>query len=321
MKESIAVLNIPNYYCSYYLFGLHDRFNLVYKFDKRFERFNNRAFLIFSRNGKITVIDNNDPSGTKEDLYQAVDFYFCTNKLIAHPDYQQEKIKPLFPHYPIDAKSIYLRVFGLSLLRKIKFQPLLHQLHILNKRPKYSLSPMDYRFHKYVFFSANLWKKEPWTNQVRAEFIRACKKDPRIDFEGGFAPRTDGDHMGFPNEINLKIYPPKVFSNLSSKTLIALNNPAVLGAVSWRLAEYFAAGVFVVSFPSAIAYPVEPLHGTNIHYIEDSKELEHVFERVFTNPDYHKKIALGARVYFEKYCTPAAQINYILDTMDGSATK
>lgn len=317
MKETIDVLNIPNYYCSYYLYGLNERFNLIYKFDKRFERFNNRAFLIFLRNGKIAVIDNNDPSGTKEDLYSYVDFYFVTNKLNNHLDYQQDKIKPLFPHFPIDVKATYLKVFGLNLIKRLKFKPLLHQLHILNKRPRYSLLPMEYQFHNYVFFSANLWKKEPWTNQVRADFIRVCKEDPRIDFEGGFASRTDGDHMGFPNEINQKIYPPKIFSKLSSKTLIALNNPAVLGAVSWRLAEYFAAGIFVVSFPSAIEYPVEPLHGVSIHYIKESTELEHVIELVFSDPSYHKRISLGAREYFEKHCTPAAQVNYILKIMEG----
>ena len=317
MKETIEILNIPNYYCSYYLLGLSDRFHLRYKFDPRFERFNNRAFLIFSRKGKLAVIDNNDPSGTKKDLYDYVDFYFCTNKLINHPSYQQEKIRPLFPHFPVNEAAIYLQTFGFSLLKRIKLKDLIHQLHILNKRPKYVEKDLNYVFHNYIFFSANLWKKEPETNQIRADFIRACKKEQRIEFEGGFAPRTDGDAMGFPDEINKKIYPPKVFSKLSAKTLLALNNPAVLGAVSWRLAEYFAAGVFVISFPSAIEYPIEPVHGEELHYVENSQEFETVFEKVFSDPDYHKKIALGGRAYFEKYCTPSAQINYILSVVDG----
>ena len=316
MKESINILNIPNYYCSYYLYGLNERFKLIYTYEKRFERFNNRAFLIFSKGGKITVIDNNDPSGTKPDLYSEVDFYFSTNKLIDHPDYQQEKIRPLFPHYPIDVKAIYLSVFGFNLVTKVKLKPMLQQLHTLNKRPRYALPSMEYQFHNYVFFSSNLWKKEPLTNQLRAEFIRACKNDPRIDFEGGFAPRTDGDTMGYPSEINRKIYPPKEFSRLSAKTLFALNNPAVLGAVSWRLAEYLASGVFVLSFPSAIEYPIAPTHGEHIHQIRDSNEFQQVFDIIFANPDYHRKISLGARDYFETYCTPQAQIDYILRIME-----
>jgi hypothetical protein len=156
-------------------------------------------------------------------------------------------------------------------------------------------------------------KKEPETNKIRAEFIRACKRDSRVNFEGGFVPREDGDHMGYPNEINQKIYPPKVFSELSAKTLFALNNPAVLGAVSWRLAEYFASGIAVVSFPAAVDFPVNPIDQKQIHQVLNPEEFEGVINRFFEDPTYHRKIAEEGRLYFEKYCAPDAQISYILN--------
>lgn len=312
MKEAVTILNIPNYYCSYYLLGLSQRFNLSYRFDPKVSRFNNRAFLIFEYRGVRVVICNNDPSGTKPDLYEYVDYYFVTNKLKDHPDYQQDKIRPLFPHFPVDVTGLYLRTFKWNLLGQLKPSALLQQLHILGKRPRYQEKKLNYSFHNYVFFSANLWKKEPETNQIRAEFIRACKSDPRVNFEGGFVPREDGDTMGYPEEINQKIYPPKVFSELSAKTLFALNNPAVLGAVSWRLAEYFASGIAVISFPSAVDFPVEPEDQVHIHEVKSIGDFKSSINSFFENQDYHRKIAEGGYAYFKKYCTPEAQISYIL---------
>ena len=315
MKETILVLNIPNYYCSYYLLGLSMRFELKYQFEPQVERFNNRAFLIFKYRDAKVVIDNNDPSGIKPDLYEYVDFYFVTNKLNGHPDYQKEKIRPLFPHYPVNVMGLYLRTFGLNLIKKLKLKALVHQLHILRKRPTYQERKLDYKFHNYVFFSANLWKKEAVTNEIRAEFIRACKAYSRIDFEGGFVQREDRNDMGYPNEINQKIYPPQVFSQLSSKTLLALNNPAVLGAVSWRLAEYFASGIMVLSYPSAVEFPIEPKDGEELKVVTHFSEFTEVFDVIFDNPQIHQKISKGAKSYFDKYCTPEVQVDYILDTV------
>lgn len=314
--ETLEILNIPNYYSSYYLYGFSKKFKLKYRFDSRFERFNNRPFLVFSLKGKLGVIENNDPHGPKEDLYAYVDRYFATNKLIGHPEYSKPKIKPLFPHFPINAFGLYVSTFGFNLFSKGSASKAIQDLRVLLKRPHYSETLPEYHFHNKVFFSANLWKKEPETNQIRASFMQVCQEDDRIEFEGGFVKRGDGDAMGFDDFINEQVYPPKVFSKLSSETLLSLNNPAVLGAVSWRLAEYFAKGIFVLSFPSAIDLPKHPDHGEHIHYVDDVSEFQNVIDQIFENPAYHEKISRGARKYFEKYCTPEAQVEYILQEME-----
>ncbi|MCE7055263.1 glycosyltransferase [Algoriphagus sp. AGSA1] len=313
--ETLEILNIPNYYASYYLYGFSRKFKLKYRFDARFERFNNRPFLVFQYKEKIGVIDNNDPHGVKPDLYDYVSDYFVTNKLKTHSSYNQEKIRPLFPHYPINVVGLYLKTFGWNLPKRIPLKKLVHQLHILRKRPTYTAAEKPYHFHNYVFFSANLWKKEQETNQIRADFMQACRSDERIEFEGGFVKRGDGDSMGFENFLCKKIYKPKVFSELSSRTLLALNNPAVLGAVSWRYAEYLTSGTFVISFPEAIEFPVALRHGVEVHYVQKTADFKEAIETVFSNPDYHRTISEGARTYFEKYCTPEAQTQYILKMM------
>ncbi|TDQ19608.1 hypothetical protein DFQ04_1432 [Algoriphagus boseongensis] len=318
ISSKIELLNIPNFYSSYYVLGFRKTGNLIYKPDKKFSKFNNRGFIIFRVEGKIGIIDNHDPVGVDQELYEACDLYFATNKLLGHSGYEQEKVRPIFPHFPVNILSTYIQLFGKDLLFKLKPRDLAREIYVLSSRPTYSKLPEAYTYGNYIFFSGSTWKKEPWANQIRAEFIRACKSKEGIEFEGGFIPRSDGNNFGFDQELNQKKYSPKEFSNLSAKSLINLNNPAVLGAVSWRLAEYWNFGTFVLSFPFAIDLPIAPVHGEHIHYISSSSEYAEVLDFVQKNPEYHQKIAKGGKSFFDRHCTPQAQSEYILNTILGT---
>jgi hypothetical protein len=311
----ITILNIPNYYASYYLLGFSTKFSLKYKADPRFLKYNNKPVLIFECNNKIGIIDNDDPVKVIQELYEIASIYFVTNKLMASECYQQEKVKPLFPHYPVNIACLYLKLFGIFLFRFLKLKEVARQLYIYKRRPMYKKEKFKTIKDNYVFFSSNIWKKEPETNTTRAAFIRYCKQDSRIKFEGGFVGRSDGNNFDFENEINTVKYSPKVFSKLSAKSLVVLNNPAVCDAVSWRLAEYLNQGLFVLSFPFKVALPIAFEHENNMHFIEATKELKSVFDTVFSTPAYHEKLSKNGKLYFDSYCTPEAQANYIIQTL------
>lgn len=317
MKQ-LEILSIPNFYSSYYLLGFSKSFKLKYSPLNEFQKFNNRGFLIFKFEGKLGVIDNHDPVGVNQELYDKVDLYFATNKLLNQDSYNQEKVRPLFPHYPVNISWLYLSFFGLDLIRKLSVKDIAREVYVLNSRPKYVKEGDRYHFSNYIFFSGSTWKKETWANQIRAEFIRACKEYPGLDFEGGFIPRSDGDNFGFDAELNQVKYPPKKFSELSAKSLISLNNPAVLGAVSWRLAEYWNFSSFVLSFPFAIDLPIQPKDKEQIHFITDSAEYKSVLEKVLTEEDYHQKVARGGKSFFDKHCTPESQVKYVIEELINS---
>ncbi|WP_100629599.1 glycosyltransferase [Algoriphagus formosus] len=308
---TILIHNIPNFYSSYYLLSLSKLFDLKFQTNSEFSKFNNRGFIIFSLEDRLVVIDNHDPVGVNDELYKKCHLYFATNKLLDNPSYQQEKVRPLFPHYPVNILPLYLKTFHFHLLTKLKPKDFAREVYVLRKRPDYKNLEDNYHFHPYVFFSGSTWKKETWANQIRAEFIRACKKHPKIEFEGGFIPRSDGNNFGYDEELNTKTYSPKLFSELSAKSLISLNNPAVLGAVSWRLAEYWNASSFVLSFPFAIDLPIYPEEGKEIAYIYSSEEFDSKLDEIINDPGYHEKISRGGKAFFEKYCTPEAQAAYL----------
>jgi hypothetical protein len=101
----------------------------VYKFnfkmDMDFIVFNNKPILVFKVDGKIGVIDNDDPVGVHQDLYDMCNFYLVTNKLTGIDSYQQPKVKPLYPHYPVNIVFDYCRIFGVELFRYVKLKEVL----------------------------------------------------------------------------------------------------------------------------------------------------------------------------------------------------
>jgi hypothetical protein len=106
----ITVLNTPNFYCNYYLFGLNGAYSLKYKADARFQKFNNKPLLILEVNSKIVVIDNDDPVGIVTELYEVCHLYFVTNKVKENQSYNPQKVRLLFPHYPVSIISLYFRI-------------------------------------------------------------------------------------------------------------------------------------------------------------------------------------------------------------------
>lgn len=308
----IKVLNIPNFYSNYYLLGLSTEFTLRYKADTRFEKFNNKPLMILEIEDQIVVIDNDDPIGVVQELYDVCLLYFATNKLKNNDSYNQVRVRPLFPHYPVAIIPLYCTLFNIHLFRFLKMKDIVRQLYIQWRRPKYCSLKFKIVTRKFVFFSANIWKKEPLTNKIRAEFIRFCKCDSRIQFEGGFVSRSDKDNLGFDDLVNNMVYSPNKFSKLGAQSLIALNNPAVCDAVSWRLAEYLNQGLFVLSFPFKIELPVSFTHEQNIHFVQEVQEFKSVLDKIISNCKYHERISLNGKKYFEKYCTPTAQANYIV---------
>lgn len=313
--DTICILNIPNFYTTYYLFGFKREYRVIFKMDKSFLKYNNKPLLIFKIKDKIAVIDNDDPVNVVQELYDLADAYFVTNKLLDSKSYQQTKVKPLFPHYPINILPLYFKLFNVGLLRFLKLKSLAKEIYIQLKRPVYKNYPLKTEKENFIFFSSNIWKKEPETNSIRAEFIRFCKIDHRIRFEGGFVPRSDGNNYGFDNELNHIKYSPKEFSKLSNQSKIVLNNPAVCGAVSWRLAEYLNQSLFVLSFPFKIELPVSLKHEKEVYYIEQTTQFPEVFDKVLGDKEYHQYIANNAKNYFLKYCTPEAQVKYIINTL------
>lgn len=313
--QIVNILNVPNYYCSYYLLGLGRIARLKYTPLPEFAHLNDKPFLVLEVKGKVIVIENDDPIGVDKPSYELADLYFATNKLKSREDYNWPKTRAIFPHYSIDNWVQHLQLFGVRGVREIGFKEFLRQTYILYRRPDFVNLPFKEKEGNYVFFAGSIWKKENWANQVRAAFVKACQANSHIQFEGGMNPRSDGDLCGLSPSVMDKRYTPEEFATKSSQSVIGFSNPAVLDAVSWRLAEYMNYGCFIISFPFKIEVPVEPVHGKDIHYIQDVSEFDEVITYAMKNEKYRKNVSKGAKEYFERYCLPETQAKMILDSI------
>ncbi|MBZ9632346.1 hypothetical protein LB465_16310 [Salegentibacter sp. LM13S] len=311
--EKIDLLNIPNYFSSYYLYGLNEVAKVRYCPNTEFRKWNGTPLLILRVDKKIIIIDNRDPNGVQKDLYSVATSYFATNKLKDNPNYNLLKLKALFPHYPINFSLGYLKIFRKHLFKELGKEKVMKDFYAQVKRPNYqnySVNPEN--FSNYIFFSGSIWKKEEVANKQRAVFIKACKENEQIDFEGGLIPRTDGDNRNLEDVLGPKRYTSKNFHKKSSSSLINFNNPAVLGAISWRVGEFFNLSSFVLSLPFMVDLPVYPLHGKEIHMIKSVDEIEDFLNYLLKNPHYHRQIKIGGKNFFNKFCDPKIQALRIL---------
>jgi hypothetical protein len=314
----VTILNVPNYYCSYYHLGLQRIADLRFNPKAEFAHLNDKPFLVIEYKGKVAVIENDDPIGVDEKSYGFSDLYFATNKLLAREDYNWAKTRPIYPHYSIDNAFDYLKLFGIRGMAALGPKEFLRQFYILYRRPDFVNLPVQKKEGNYVFFAGSIWKKEPWANQVRSSFVQACQVNPHIRFEGGMNPRTDGDLCGLPSSVMDKRYTPSEFAEKSSRSVIGFSNPAVLDAVSWRLAEYWNYGCFVLGFPFKIDLPSLPVHGEHMHYINDPAEFSDVITFAMKNQEYREKVSLGGKRFFEEFCLPEIQAKRILSLLENS---
>ena len=140
-----------------------------------------------------------------------------------------------------------------------------------NRLPErsYRPAPSDPDF---VFFAAWPWTKHPEVNPPRADFIRACQRQPALRFEGGFVPRRRGNPTELDGLYAPKRYPLQEYVDLLGRSAVAFNNPAVHGCLGWKLGEFLALGKAIVTLPMERRLPAPLEHGVHVHVVDGSSE-------------------------------------------------
>jgi len=148
----VELLNIPNFYSTYYILGLGLHGKLTYKENDVFKKYHGCLKIIFRYKTKLYVIDNDDPGGIDSYLYEKCNKYFVTNLLKNDIRYNKEKVESLFPHYPVNCVGLYIKCFGLDIFRKLGLKEGLRQLRAISKRPKYRNYKLIDSKENFIFF-------------------------------------------------------------------------------------------------------------------------------------------------------------------------
>jgi hypothetical protein len=324
MEAKVFVYGLCDvFYNSYYLQGLKETYNKI-EFDiTKFPDFNQGtfAFVICDFEGeKRFVIDSRDSSEIYLDALNWCTSYGKINYNRENAQVQiSEKIIPIGPSFGVKIWGLF-QTFYFLIFHYFKFKGAISNKRefVANYWRQYKrlrlkfYSPEESSSNK-VFFISSLWKQESLANDYRATFIKKCKINKKISFEGGFAARTDGNNFGFDKFVYSKrISLAKYLKNIKRSAFV-FNTPAVLSCHGWKLAEFLALGKAIISTPHINILPHELVEGTNILYAINKDEIADCIELLIANVNLKRNLETNSRLYFDEYLSPKRVINRLVE--------
>lgn len=303
-------------YSSFYIYGLYQvygRKNVTFS-SRYFKKFkHNNHFFIFviidKESTKKVVIDFTDSSKIVSEALQWCDVYGKIN--LDKSKEHTSKIIAIGPSFGIQIYSFIetLWVAFTNFLRAYKRIPnkkkFLSDYKAQYKRPKFSDYSSERTKANYVFFMASLWKQEHIVNDYRANFIKSCRANKRIEFEGGFAPRTKNDIEGFEDLTTTSRVRMNDYLTKLKQSIIAFNTTAVKKCHGWKLAEYLCLGKTIISTSLTREMPEALKDQVQLLFTDGSiDDITNKVNEVVFNPKLRRQLEENSKTYFEQYLAP-----------------
>ena len=270
--------------------------------------------------GKINLHEKISKESLLPLYYNPADFEFNWNKVVSIPPGFGIRVfniietivysfKVLFGSKVVEINSTKLIILN-CIRMYVKRMPL----------DKYVAKKTKLKDKKNVFLVATIWHKSTsFVNIKRANFIRFCKKNRNINFEGGFI--DVGYEIDYIDDIEeLKIGNSKIglskYIKKTQESYFVYNTPSVLECHGWKLAEYLCMGKAIISSPLSNNLPFPLEHNKHIYILdEEENEMEYAINLLEGNPDLISNLEQNALLYWKTYATPEKVIENILKKM------
>lgn len=321
---TIRVYGLCNiFYDAFYIEGLYDYFgtkNISFSV-QNFPNFGQDTFaVIVEGTDQITkiIIDSRDTNEIDARQLEWCDVYGKVNYNVKK-NQGSSKIIPIGPSFGIKIWNIWQTCFyGCN--NFLRFYKYIYNKKdfIANYWRQYKRVPLssyyinDGSSNNYIFFIGSLWKKEMLTNTRRAEFISACKENKAIDFEGGFAPRSNNDNFGYDSFVVQKRYSLKDYMHKIKKSAIVFNTPAVLSCHGWKLGEFLAMGKAIISNEHVNELPGPLIENVHLLYAENKQELDSKILKIIGDPQLKRMLEVNAAQYFQNHLKPSKVIQKLM---------
>lgn len=279
--------------------------------------------LLEDHSGEIRkiVIDFGDTRTFRRPLYEWADVYAKVNLTPEDHD-QYDKMMPLGP------ASLGVRVYPkwlipvVALRNYLKARSRIPSLSDFFSSYKATLRRLSYDGYRealvsqpdYVHFVSTLWKDDKVANDYRVHFMDAVKSVGGFNFEGGFAPRADGQHFGYDPYIGPAFESLDTYREKIGRSFVVFNTPAVKQCHGWKLPEFMAWGKAIISTPPVRMFP-EPLVDGE-HWLLTDGSTEDIAAKIRllkSHPALHARLQKNARAYFDKYLRPDAVMRRIIE--------
>ena len=310
------------YYDSYYLNGIKELFGSYTFNTSKFPKLNQNVFAVIIEQKGVDfkfIIDSRDANTFIEFELEWCNVYGKVNYNIETiPEKFKSKILPIGPSFAIKNWNL-LQTFYFFCTNYYKFYDQIadknnYKANFFRQYKRMSIN--EYRPSKtkenYIFFLSSIWKSEPITNQKRAIFIDVCKSFKTIFFEGGFAPRADGNNLGFNNLTISKRYSLKQYLANTKHSVLVFNTPAVQSCHGWKLAEFLALGKAIISTTHLNELPEKLNHNEHLLYNDCDENLKSTIQSLLDDNELKLKLEKNARQYFERNLAPKVIIEKLI---------
>lgn len=319
MKNKVYIYGLCDvFYDAYYIQGLKKVYG-NYSFNtSKFPKFNQGTFAVIienNKNLKRIIIDSLDTNTIDTELLNWCDVYGKVNyNKNTLPINGTEKVMPIGPSFGIKIWNLSETLFN-TFFNFLKFKKQIgcQREFVANYWRQFKRFRIEeYRPEKssdnYVFFMNSIWKQEKKTNENRALFIEVCKANNKLNFEGGFASRTNGDNLGYDSLIYSEKIPLNIYLQKIKKSMAVFNTPAVLSCHGWKLGEFLALGKAIITTNHNNSLPSELIDEEHLLYANDAEEIKIAIEKLIRDREFKTKLEFNSRKYFEEYLAPAAVI-------------
>lgn len=170
---------------------------------------------------------------------------------------------------------------------------------------------------KSIFMVSRYWKDQPWVNDARIAFIRACRRlqsEGIITFCGGMVLDNESSSGDCPSDVLLEHEIPydQYVAGLRN-SLLVFNTPAVHHCHGWKLPEYLATGKILLSTPFVNNLPIPLEHGKNIYFTQaDEDSIYQSVKNIVVNENLQQILESGSREYWLSHAQPSACINHFI---------
>jgi len=313
------------YYDSFYLSGIKKLFG-GYTFNtSKFPKLNQNVFAVIVEQKEVSykfIIDSRDANTFIDFELEWCDVYGKVNYNVETiPEKFRSKIRSIGPSFAIRNWNL-LQTFYFGFTNYYKFYDQIpdknnYKANFFRQYKRRSLDEYKPSTTKenYIFFSSSIWKSEPITNQKRAIFVNACKSFSTIFFEGGFAPRADGNNYEFINLTISKRYSMKQYLSNTKRSALVFNTPAVQAYHGWKLAEFLALGKAIISTKHLNELPEKLNHKEHLLYNDCDENLKSTIQSLLDDKELKFKLERNARLYFERNLAPKVVIEKLISNI------
>lgn len=167
----------------------------------------------------------------------------------------------------------------------------------------------------YIFFISRYWESQNIANNIRINFIRACKrlqKEQIIKFEGGMIP--DRKISSCPKDVIIEEELPldKYIKGIQKSALV-FNTPAYHECHGWKLPEYMSQGAVILSTHFINELPIPLQHEVNIYFSNpDEESLYNSIKILIQNKELSQRLRQNITKYWQSYACPTSCLKLFL---------